>query len=231
MEPVRGRLDTLLAERILVLDGAYGTAIQAVGQKAHNEQAAAGLSLALQAGASNESSPVRVDSPGGGGSLEQSNDVVSYAGAKNLNLLGQSAAQAQGGGGGTAIQAIGQSASSHQAALALSAALQFGATNSHSPVLVDSKGGGGSVSQSNGVASGAHAGNANLTAQHAAQLQALSCRCGHGVAIQALGQSAKNAQFALGASLALQCGASNGPKPACWRALLEVNVTAPVVRP
>ena len=25
--------------------------------------------------------------------------------------------------------------------------------------------------------------------------------------------------------------ASSGPKPACWRALLEVSVTAPVVRP
>ena len=31
MKPVRGRLDTLLAERILVLDGAYGTAIQGRG--------------------------------------------------------------------------------------------------------------------------------------------------------------------------------------------------------
>jgi hypothetical protein len=193
--------------------GCHGTGIQAIGQEAKNEQLAVGISLALQAGASNESSPVRVDSDGGGGSLEQSNDAVSYAGAENLNLLGQSAGQGQAGGGGTAIQAIGQKASNHQAALALSAALQLGASNSHAPVRVDSKDGGGSVSQSNGVASGAKAANGNLTAQHALQLQELSCRCKDAVGIQALGQEAKNAQLGLGASLALQCGAKNGSKP------------------
>ena len=184
-----------------------GQAVQAIGQKADNEQLAIAGALAVQLGARNESAPVRVDSPGGGGSLEQSNDVASYALAQNLNGLGQTAAQGQGAGGGAAIQAIGQSATSHQAAIALSAALQVGASNASSPVLVDSHGGGGgSVSQSNGVASGAKALNANLTGQTAAQRQATSCACHGGAAIQALGQSASNAQFGLGASLALQCG-------------------------
>ena len=187
-----------------------GTAIQAIGQEADSAQLALAGSLAIQLGASNESAPVRVDSSGDGGSLEQSNDAVSYAGAQNLNLLGQTAAQGQSAGGGTAIQAIGQSASSHQAAIALSAALQLGASNSSSPVLVGSRSDGGHVSQSNGVGSAARALNGNLTDQTAAQRQATSCRCGDGAAIQALGQSADNGQFALGLSAALQLAARNG---------------------
>jgi hypothetical protein len=187
-----------------------GSAIQAIGQQAGNEQLAVAGSLALQLGASNDSSPVRVDSPGGGGSLEQSNDAASYAGAQNLNGLGQAAGQSQSAGGGTAIQAIGQSASNGQAALAISAALQLGASNSSSPVLVDSRGDAGDVSQSNTVASGARALNGNLTAQEAAQRQATSCRCGDGAAIQAIGQSADSHQWALGLSAALQLAARNG---------------------
>jgi hypothetical protein len=189
--------------------GCGGVGIQAIGQEAENGQLALAGSLALQLGASNESAPVRVDSPGGGGSLEQSNEAGSYADAGNLNLLGQSAGQSQSAGGGTAIQAIGQSASSHQAAIALSAALQLGASNAHSPVLVGSNSDGGDVSQANTVASGSRALNANLTAQEAAQRQATSCGC-HGVGIQALGQSADNAQFAFGLSAALQLAARNG---------------------
>ncbi len=73
-----------------------------------------------------------VGSPGWDGSVDQSNTVDSDATAANLNLLGQHAAQAQGGGGG--IQAIGQSAKNHQAALALSVALQLAGWN-RKPVL------------------------------------------------------------------------------------------------
>jgi trimeric autotransporter adhesin len=204
--------------------GCHGHGIQAIGQKAGNEQLAGAGSLALQLGASNASSPVRVHSQGGGGSLEQSNDAVFDAGAQNLNVLGQSAGQAQAGGG-TAVQAIGQSASNAQAALAFSAALQLGASNASSPVLVGGRADGGAVSQSNRAASGALAGNANRTGQRAAQRQASSCGC-HGIPIQALGQSAGNAQLGIAASLALQCGAGNGthalasrsaPDPRGWR--------------
>jgi hypothetical protein len=75
---------------------------------------------------------VRVGSPGHGGWVDQSNTVDSDAKAANLNLLGQHARQDQGGGGG--IQAIGQSAKNHQAAVALSLALQLAGWN-RKPVL------------------------------------------------------------------------------------------------
>jgi hypothetical protein len=197
---------------------------QAIGQDATNEQVAGALSSAVQlpghdcacgASGGNAHAPVRVHSHGGDGLVEQANTVASGAAALNLNGMKQEAGQAQSGGG---IQAIGQKASSHQAALALSAALQAGASNRHTPVTVggkDDRGkrGTGGVSQSNTVLSGAKAANANLTAQNALQLQGASCRCPHALGIQALGQAATNAQLALGASLAVQCGPAPGPKP------------------
>ena len=173
--------------------GCGSEGIQAIGQEAKNEQGAAAFSLGLQHGASNDNAPVRVDSSGGGGSVEQSNSVDSAATAANLNALGQDADQAQGGGGGIAIQAIGQSAKNEQAAIGLSAALQSGASNRNSPVVVrgkdrmdggkdhrkadgykddrkaDPKADGGNVSQSNSAASKATALNINLTKQDADQ--------------------------------------------------------------
>ena len=110
-----------------------GIGIQAIGQEAKSDQDAAALSFALQAGASNKNTPVGVDSKGGGGDVEQSNSVDSAATAANLNALEQDADQDQAGGAGIAIQAIGQSAKNEQGALALSAALQFGASNSNTP--------------------------------------------------------------------------------------------------
>ncbi len=186
-----------------------GIGIQAIGQQAKSEQGAAALSFALQAGASNDNAPVSVDSDGNGGSVEQSNNAGSSATAANLNGLGQSATQAQGGVGGIAIQAIGQSASNTQAALALSAALQFGASNSNSPVAVDSEGDAGDVSQSNNVYSAAKALNLNLTHQGAEQAQSGDCRCGNAIGIQAIGQQAKSWQGAFGASLAAQLNPTN----------------------
>ena len=186
--------------------GCYGgIGIQAIGQEAKNEQSAAGLSAALQYGAKNENAPVRVDSKGHGGDVWQSNSADSSATAANLNGLHQGAEQNQAGGGGIAIQAIGQSAKNEQGALGLSAAFQFGASNSSSPVAVDSKGGGGDVSQSNSVDSDATALNLNLTGQHAEQNQRGSDMCGcAGIGIQAIGQEAKNEQGALAGSLAFQ---------------------------
>ena len=194
--------------------GCYGgIGIQAIGQQASSEQGAAALSFALQAGASNDNAPVSVDSDGNGGSVDQSNNVWSSGTAANLNGLDQSATQAQGGVGGIAIQAIGQSASNTQAALALSAALQFGASNSNSPVAVDSEGDAGDVSQSNNVYSAAKALNLNLTGQGAEQTQSGRCGCGNAVAIQAIGQQAANWQGALGASLAAQLNPTNRRQP------------------
>ena len=95
-----------------------GIGIQAIGQEAKNEQEAGALSFALQQGASNSNTPVRVDSWGGGGDVEQSNSVESDATAANLNALSQDADQDQAAGGGIAIQAIGQSAKSNGSARA-----------------------------------------------------------------------------------------------------------------
>ena len=65
-----------------------------------------------------------MDSKGDGGSVHQSNSVDSDATAANLNALKQDADQDQAGGGGIAIQAIGQEAKNEQAAIGLSAAVQ-----------------------------------------------------------------------------------------------------------
>jgi GTP cyclohydrolase II len=194
-----------------------GIGIQAIGQEAKNDQTAAALSAALQHGASNSNAPVRVDSKGDGGRVHQSNSVESDATAANLNALHQDADQHQSGGAGIAIQAIGQSAKNDQAALALSAALQFGASNDNSPVRVHSKGDDGSVYQSNKVDSDATALNVNLTEQDAEQKQWGSKHCGcDSIGIQAIGQESKSDQDALAASLAVQafghgkCGCSSG---------------------
>ena len=171
--------------------------IQAIGQYASNTQGALAGSLAVQAfgrdrcgcgSGGNSNAPVRVDSEGDGGSVDQSNNVWSSGTAANLNGLGQGASQAQGGSGG--IQAIGQDASNDQTAVGLSAALQLGASNSNSPVRVDSDGDGGDVSQSNNVGSRATGLNVNLTGQSAEQVQAGSCGCAEGIGIQAIGQQA-----------------------------------------
>ena len=209
--------------------GCHGIGIQAIGQEAKNEQGALAASLAAQAGASNENTPVGVDSYGHGGSVDQSNSVDSDATAANLNALEQDADQDQSGGAGIAIQAIGQSAKNEQEALGLSAALQFGASNSNSPVAVDSKGHSkgyskgrskgrsGDVTQSNSVDSDATALNLNLTKQDADQYQgSRSCGCHGATGIQAIGQEAKNEQGAFAGSLALQafgrdrCGCPSG---------------------
>ena len=206
--------------------GCDSKGIQAIGQEAYSKQGAGALSLALQHGASNENAPVRVDSSGSGGSVDQSNSVGSAATAANLNALYQGAGQAQGGGthcscNPIAIQAIGQSAKNEQTAIGLSAALQHGASNSNSPVAVggDDKGrkacgcndrrkaDGGDVSQSNSVASQAKALNVNLTKQDAEQHQGgreKECGCHGAIGIQAIGQEAKNEQGALAGSLAIQ---------------------------
>ena len=192
---------------------------QAIGQEAKNDQSAAAASLAAQSGghdrcgcgsSGNTNTPVRVDSKGDGGSVEQSNSVGSEATAGNLNLTWQLAGQGQSGSG---TQAIGQEAKNEQDALAASAALQSGASNTNTPVRVDSKGDDGDVAQSNSVNSHATALNGNLTKQDADQAQrGSSCGCGSD-GIQAIGQEAKSEQGAAAFSLGLQHGASNDNAP------------------
>ena len=50
-----------------------------MGQEAKNEQGAFAASLAAQLGASNSNTPVRIDSKGDGGHVDQSNSVDSSA--------------------------------------------------------------------------------------------------------------------------------------------------------
>jgi hypothetical protein len=203
--------------------------IQVAQQQASNEQVAGALSAASQSGAKNENIPVRVLSPGNGGTVTQSNDVTSHASATNSNGTDQSIDQDQSLGGcgcqpgGLGIQIANQSSWNGQGATALSFADQRGASNDNSPVRVLSQGNDGRVSQSNSADSTATAANWNHTDQDADQSQhASGCGCSSGLGIQALGQQSQSEQGAIAASAALQdfghseCGChaagnSNGP--------------------
>ena len=126
-----------------------GLQIQALGQQAGTLQGAAAGSLAAQFGASNDSSPVRVWSPGGGGSVSQTNSASSAANAGNDARTWQNANQAIGGKRIACechtlpIQAIGQKAWTAQFGLAGSGAFQIDPKNSSSPVRVSSPDRGG----------------------------------------------------------------------------------------
>lgn len=206
--------------------GSAPLGIQVAQQHASNDQAAAALSAASQTGAKNENIPVRVLSPGNGGSVSQSNDVSSTASASNHNSTDQNVDQDQSShpgcgcqAGGTGIQIADQSSWSRQDAGALSLAAQTGAKNENSPVRVLSEGNDGRVSQSNSVDSTASARNSNYTDQDANQAQSggdpRGCGCQGGLGIQVLGQESRNEQGALAASAAVQdfgrseCGCSS----------------------
>jgi hypothetical protein len=196
-------------------------AIQVAKQSAGNAQIAAAGSEAIQLGAKNENSPVRVLSHGDDGSVTQSNSVDSTADASNSNTTTQTSDQDQSGSGcgcsSDPIQIAEQSSGSLQGAYALSAAGQSGAKNDNSPVRVGSSGSGGNVDQSNKATSDASADNSNSTTQTADQDQSGShgCTCGSGLGIQVLGQKAVNGQAALSESTTIQdfgkseCGCSS----------------------
>jgi hypothetical protein len=203
--------------------------IQVAGQSSKNDQHAAALSLALQEGASNKSKPVRVLSPGDDGDVEQSNTVDSEANASNSNDSHQSIDQEQSAGtGGTrkccaaglGIQVAGQESKSAQGSFAASFAIQkggrsecgcpSGASNVYEPVRVLSRGGGGSVRQSNSVDSDATSLNSNESEQSVEQEQSAA---GAGLGIQVAGQSSRNAQLAAALAAAIQKSPSNVSKP------------------
>jgi hypothetical protein len=182
--------------------GGGDPSVQAIGQKSSTGQAAGAASKAEQIGASNTNDPVRVWSPGGAGSVTQSNTTSSDATAANDASTKQAAGQAGssapcGCDSGLAVQAIGQKSSTGQLAGAASGALQVGASNTSDPVRVWSPGDDGSVSQSNDASSSATAANSAATGQHGDQYQA-------GSGIQALGQDASTWQGASALSAAAQ---------------------------
>jgi hypothetical protein len=212
---------------------AGGSGLQVIGQESKNGQFAAAAALTAQLGASNENAPVRVLSPGSGGSVSQSNDASSNATAGNANWTDQQAGQTQSGSscgcGSDGIQAIGQSSQNWQGAKSLALTLQLGLIkepcrcndgsklgNTNAPTRVLSKGDDGDVTQTNDASSNATSANLNWTKQHAEQIQGLpgsSCRCSSGDGIQAIGQEAKSGQSAASLAATFQLGAANGWAP------------------
>ncbi len=73
--------------------GCQGLPIQVAGQSSWTGQAAQALSAAFQLYPQNDSSPTRVFSPGGGGSLGQSNSALSLGASRNGALTGQGVSQ------------------------------------------------------------------------------------------------------------------------------------------
>jgi hypothetical protein len=198
--------------------GCMGTSptVQAIGQWSSVEQGAAAASSAEQIHPSNVSDPVRIASPGGDGSLTQSNEVSSEANADNTAPVSQTGSQRQapsscGCSSGPAVQALAQSSEVGQLGIALSSALQVGATNESGPVRIASAGDGGNVSQSNEAESEANASNVAPVSQTGTQQQA-------GSGVQALAQKSEIGQAALATSAVFQlpgesrcgCGSSFG---------------------
>jgi hypothetical protein len=72
-----------------------GRGVQAIGQSAWNEQDADADANAAQLFPSNDNGPVRIGSPGSGGSVRQTNAALALALAKNVNALSQEATQTQ----------------------------------------------------------------------------------------------------------------------------------------
>lgn len=169
-----------------------GLQIQALGQKAWTSQESFAASLAAQLGASNDASPVRVWSPGGGGNVNQSNNASSSAAAGNDARTYQDGRQLIAGSRcgcqQLPIQAAGQWAGTAQLAPALSAAFQLHPQNDSSPESVKSpsyekspvydgaledgalaKQVAPTVSQANGAASRGDAGNSATAGQGVVQ--------------------------------------------------------------
>jgi hypothetical protein len=200
--------------------------VQALGQDASTSQLSGALSLARQVGVGNDNDPARIWSPGNDGAVSQTNNAASSATSGNTGTTTQNGTQNQSGSSchcsGTAVQAVGQSAHTHQGALATSAAMQLAGRapcgcgsaggNSSGGGRIWSPGDGGSVSQLNNAASSSSAGNTGTTSQSAGQTQAGGCGCS-GARVQAAGQVAPTKQDARGTSLAFQGGPANAGDP------------------
>ena len=107
--------------------GHGGSALQVAGQGAWSRQDADAGAAAFQFGASNENAPIRVLSPGGSGSVEQSNDVTALAVALNLNEICQAPhAGASPATARTSTQVAGQGSWDDQRGGAWSDAIQGG---------------------------------------------------------------------------------------------------------
>ena len=111
--------------------GHGGSYLQVAGQGAWSKQDADAGAAAFQFGASNENTPIREGSPGGGGSVEQSNEVTALAAALNLNETCQRLMQTQTGHGSDSLQVSGQGSWDDQRGGAWSRAIQGGMKKKH----------------------------------------------------------------------------------------------------
>ncbi len=208
--------------------GDGGPVVQQADQYASNDQSAHSTADSTQTGASNSNAPVRIGSPGGGGSVTQLNGSLAASAAGNQNSTDQSADQSAGGsGGGVTVQALGQKAVNGQQADSHATSEQDGASNDNSPVRIKSAGGDGDVTQANLSGAFSAAGNSNDTTQSVSQdagsgLPVLgplsreggcgSCG-GDGATVQAAGQWASSKQSADSSADSTQKGACNTNSP------------------
>jgi hypothetical protein len=153
-----------------------GDLVQAVGQKAITGQLADSEATSIQKGAKNSNTPVRIHSEGDDGDVEQSNNSFALSAAINAAKTDQAVAQSQGDRcgckhGGAGVQAVGQWAETWQKADSDAKSVQLYPSNANAPVREKSKGGGGSVSQSNDSLAGSLALNLAATFQRVRQEQ------------------------------------------------------------
>src|SRR6266536_3464025 len=221
--------------------GSGGDPVQYVGQKAGSWQDASSDATSHQSGASNANYPVRIGSPGDGGSVDQTNSSKAVSAAGNKNETDQSASQDAGSvpelakvkdgcgecgsDGGPAVQAIDQKATNWQKADSSADSTQCCASNTNAPVRIKSYGDDGDVSQSNSSSALSAAGNKNDTTQDASQDAGSSpelvrdgCEdsCGKGdggPVVQQIGQWASNGQEAESTADSTQKDASNSNAP------------------
>jgi hypothetical protein len=160
--------------------GCASELVQAVGQKAVTGQLAESEATSIQKGAENGNAPVRVHSEGDDGDVEQSNTSLGLSAAINAAKTDQAVGQSQGGGcgcgdrhksDGARVQAVGQWAETWQKADSDAKSEQFKPSNKNAPVREKSRGGGGSVSQSNNSLAGSLALNLAATLQRVRQEQ------------------------------------------------------------
>jgi hypothetical protein len=160
--------------------GCGGDHVQAVGQEAFTGQIADSEATSIQKGAKNSNTPVRIHSEGDDGDVEQSNTSLGLSAALNAAKTEQAVGQSQGGGcgcadrhksGGARVQAVGQWAETWQKADSDATSAQLYPSNTNAPVREKSKGGGGSVSQSNTSVAGSLALNLARTVQWVRQEQ------------------------------------------------------------
>jgi trimeric autotransporter adhesin len=205
--------------------GDGGPVVQKADQWASNDQSAYSSADSTQTGASNSNAPVRIGSPGGGGSVTQTNASLAESAAGNLNSTDQTAEQSAGGsGGGPTVQVLGQKAVNGQEAGSHATSEQDGASNDNSPVRIKSPGSDGDVTQSNLSGAFSVAGNKNDTTQNASQnagglygpaVREEGCgSCGgDGATVQGLGQWASSNQSADSSADSIQKGACNTNSP------------------